>query len=280
MLLPIALLLAAIGLQWLWELATPRLPRRTRQPVLLTALAALAIFMTPALLDFRQLVRKPDWRGVAELLRGNYGEDHVLLFDSLAVAGTWKPYFYGFERYDAGRALQVPLRDWPFVAERAAALEKSPVLLLFHFGEYRLTRRSRVPVMQHAGRLAVQPLAAPLRERGFDVTELHGFTVVAPREPSGALFADSRHLLASVAAVAGDDRGTYDIHLALAAIALWCEPAQYREHRDRAARHAAGHREQELAMLASLEEAIPRQRPQACGPELAVVPSAGHGRAQ
>jgi hypothetical protein len=264
MLLPMMLLLSALGLNGVWYCLKTRLPILGIRLIPPATALAVAIWMTPALLDARNVERKPDWRGIADEIRSRFGGHHLILLDSFSGPSSWKPYGYGFDRYDAGNATRFPLRKIVEIAPSLDMIDAEPVLLFFNYGDYRLTSLSSVPLIPSHNIVDGNALSMRLQDVGLNAKHRTGFTLITLKNNSGDFIVDTQHLLKSVAGAVDDGKAKFDIHLALATLALWCEPSAYAEHRSQVAEHAAKTRENELKRLDELNADGNLLRPESC----------------
>jgi hypothetical protein len=145
--LPLAIILGAVSMQGLLTLtAKNRYGQITR--IFILVLSAIFSFQTiMAAIDYKQMKRKSDWRGLAAFISKNYDARHVLIFDSFSHYGSWEPTFYGFPRYYRGHSPPESIERIPSHAHQLAALTHNPIIILFHWREYYLTSHSRYPIL-------------------------------------------------------------------------------------------------------------------------------------
>lgn len=222
-LLPLWLVLALFTCEsaWKWLQAD----RGRILPKLLFALSGLVIvvLMTAAALESRGIQKKTDWRALSAYVRSNLDNNHLLLFDSLSNISEWKPYFYGFLRYTYGGMSSSPVRSLTSGVNRTLDLAHQPVLILFQYRDYRLTRSSRYPIMSRPEHSVTTDLSILRDSPQLQSVEFTGLSIHMLKESSGHFLADSHRLLRTVSQLVEESPMLLDIYLALAAMAAVCD---------------------------------------------------------
>ncbi len=235
--LPLTLILSAVTFQGLWNgLGTWRIARPGR--VLLLLLAAFFIFQSAvALSASKGLRKKTDWRGLARYLTAHYGPGDIVIFDALSPYGCWepRPTFSAFLRYPKGESPLTYMVPLAFESPSLAKGPQVPVLILFHWREYRLTPHSPYPFL---------PAPFPLEERGdhrglrqdplLHVTELTGFSIISLRRGTGEFGRDAYRLIQQVCLHLPRNSSLVEIHLAEAGLARALGRPDWKKHLARA----------------------------------------------
>ena len=131
--MPLALLLAAQGVETLRVLLKQRFSFKQLRFVFTAAVIVFLGFALTVLVDFKNHANKTDWRGLSEYSRSNFSESDVVIFDSLSKSHSWKPYFYGMYRYPAGNTNLLRSKDLASGAPGWRELMRRPVLVLFYY---------------------------------------------------------------------------------------------------------------------------------------------------
>jgi hypothetical protein len=94
---------------------------------------------------FKQMNIKTDWRSLAALASTRFGENHLMLFETMAARDHWHPGPYGFIRYAHGSA-QVADLDY-LIHQDVSDSDLRPVMVFFHYRNYFLTPSANYGVM-------------------------------------------------------------------------------------------------------------------------------------
>ncbi len=219
-LLPLALILAAVAFQDLWNLANRIRASRMIRLILLLLAAFFILRTANATMAFKTMRRKTDWRGVASFLSSSFDSRYLLIFDSLSRYGDWEPSFYGFPRYYRGKSSEATMRQLPFVSSRLFKAALEPVLILFQWRAYYLTPYSQYPLV-----LSGNPTITPAeyhkiaQDPQLKVTEFTGFSVIQLKNNTNNLEQDIYTIITRLLLHLPPDSSQVELHLAAARLA-------------------------------------------------------------
>ncbi len=228
--LPMALVLCAALCSVLWRRLHTAAGGRIGAGVALALTAALYGYTARATLDFKALPKRTDWKGLSAYLASHYGPGDALVFDSLSASGDWEPNFYGFPRYYRGHSPHVVLSEVPLLGERLAVLAARPVLVLFQYRDYYLTRRSAYPVLPTPSGLQPAPLAKLLNDPRLELVPFTGLTVITLARPARGFAVDLLELLQILLERLPENSSLANLHVAAAALGKVCGTSGVQAH--------------------------------------------------
>jgi uncharacterized membrane protein len=218
--LPLIFIVSAISLQGFWNYATKTRWVYLTRPSILVVTLIFSMQTVMAVIDFKSMKRKPDWRGVSAYLAKNYDARHLLIFDSFSDYGDWEPTFHGFPLYYRGQSPLDSIGQIPFRAHKFAELSHNPILILFQWREYYLTPHSSYPILSvpspHMLSIDYQKLC---HDPFLSCTTFTGFLLIQLKEKSNNLAHDSYTIIKRLLVHYPLESWTVELHLAAAALA-------------------------------------------------------------
>lgn len=235
---PLCLLLSAISVNWLWQLAGNILPATSFRIMTTSCFFIIAVFLGITLIDFKDLRIKSDWRGLITSLSRNHGKNHVYMTHTFSNVTQWGPGLYGINRY---QVLEGPIviTDPDYIHALPDlglnADDWKPVLVFFHYRNYYLTSDSRYGVfpLNH-------PDPAPLSSFVFHpeivLDEFTGFSVISLKTGNGNFYSDMLLLLDNLLQNLQQDPSSVDLYLTLAYLEKICGKPASQFHLDLASK--------------------------------------------
>lgn len=98
----------------------------------------------------KSISHKTDWKGAAEYVKAFRNQQNIVIFETLSIRDSWKPYGWGFQRYDLG----IPGINITSIIENPSALAGmhfNPVFILFYYRDYKLLQGSRYVFIPNSG---------------------------------------------------------------------------------------------------------------------------------
>jgi hypothetical protein len=229
--LPLAVILGAVSLQGLWTLTAKNRYKQIKRTVILSLVVIFSVQTLMAALEYKNMRRKSDWRGVAAFLAKNYGDRHALIFDSFSHYGSWEPTYYGFPRYYHGRSLMDSIGRIPYHAHQMVAMSHRPIVILFQWREYYLTPQSPYPILSFpASDMQLIDYNKILQDPLLKWKNFTGFSLIQLKENSNNLALDSYVLIKRLIAHTPPGSWKVELHLAAAALAHALNLAQWHDH--------------------------------------------------
>jgi len=218
-LLPLTIILAALSFQGLWNISGKMKSCRIIRILLVIVAAGLIFSTASSALSFKAFRKKTDWRGITSYLGTSFGPKQVLVFDSLSKYGDWEPTFYGFPRYYQGRSSMISMAQIPSLLPEFINSPHEPVVIIFQYREYYLTRHSKYPIiplsapeMKHIdyGKIGLDPL--------LRITEFTGFSIIRLKKSTNNFAGDTYTIINRL--LLHFPKGTWLVELHLAATGL------------------------------------------------------------
>ena len=222
-LMPMSVLLSAYGVEVLCQKLSAKISQ-TRLQLLLMVVALVILASTlNALASFKAYRTKTDWRGLAEYSRSGFTQNNIVIFDSLSKSHNWKPYFYGYYRYSAGTTNLVSSKDLARGVAQWKGFTHKPVLILFHYRDYRLWPGASYILMDKQVETPVIDIAEMQRDDKLDLKVFNGLLVVSPRQEAGRFLRGTYLVHKRVLSYIGESSALVDHLLSLASLSAVCE---------------------------------------------------------
>jgi hypothetical protein len=228
--LPLTLILFAYFLDRCWCFKTELFTGRYIKPCLISSGVIFIIYMSQSVLDFKTLPKKSDWRGLTKYITTNYNDEQIFLFDSLSTADSWKPIFYGLNRYPLYDKNTFPIKRLINSVSEASQFKHEPILILFHYRDYKLTRNSRYAIIEKHEGTPDADMTALLSNKNVDVKQLTGFSIISLKNRKGHFLVDSFILLKEVLLSLPQNATLVDLYLAAASISAVCDDNEYQQY--------------------------------------------------
>ncbi len=219
--LPLAIILAAVSLRGLWvRTAGIHQYKKIIRALILIVVAIFSVQIVRAAIDYKQMKRKSDWRGINAFISEKYDTRHFLIFDSFSHFGSWEPTYYGFPRYYRGKLPADYMQRIPYHALEMAALTHEPVLVLFQWREYNLTPRSLYPILPVPNAdMRLINYERICQDPQLDCTEFTGFSLIRLKEKCNNLALETYRIIERLLMHLPDGSWKVELHLAAAALA-------------------------------------------------------------
>lgn len=221
--LPLTLMLFAYFLERCWCFKLDILNSRYMKKSLIISGAIFIIYLSRSVLDFKTLPKKSDWRGLTTYITTHYNDDQIFLFDSLSTVDSWKPIFYGLNRYPLYNKNTFSIKRLINSAQEASQFKHEPVFILFHYRDYKLTRNSRYAIIEKPEGTPDVDMTALLNNKNVDVKQLTGFSIISLKSRKGLFIFDSYILLQELLRSLPQNATLVDLYLAAAAISVVCD---------------------------------------------------------
>ena len=226
--LPLSLILFAYCLERCWCFKSNIIIFRYKKPCLILSGIIFIIYLSLSVLDFKTLPKKTNWRGLTEFVTTHYDDKQILLFESLSTVDSWKPIFYGLNRYPLYDKNTFSIKRLITSAQEASQFEHEPILILFHYRNYKLTRNSTYAIIEKPEGTPDADMAVLLSNKNIDVKQLTGFSIISLKSTRGHFLVDSLALLKEVLVSLPQDATLVDLYLAAAAISAVCDDSENR----------------------------------------------------
>lgn len=237
--LPLTLILFAYFIERCWCFKSGVFNYRFIKPCLLLSGIITIIYLSLSVLDFKTLPKKSDWRGLTEVITTHYNDDQIFIFDSLSTVDSWKPIFYGLNRYPLYDKNTFSIKRLITSAQQASQFEHEPIFILFHYRDYKLTRNSRYAIIEKPEGTPYVDMTALLNNKNVDVKQLTGFSIISLKNRKGLFIFDSYILLQELLRSLPQNAALVDLYLAAAAISVFCDDENKYEQYIHSARSVA-----------------------------------------
>ena len=218
--LPLVFIVSAISLKGLWNFATKARWVYLTRASISVVIVFFSMQTVMAVIDFKLMKRKPDWRGVSAYLANNYDAQHVLIFDSFSNYGEWEPTFHGFPLYYRGQSPLDSIAQIPYRARKFAELSHNPILILFQWREYYLTPHSSYPILSFPSPdMQSIDYQKVCHDPFLTCTKFTGFFLIQLKERSNNLAYDTYTIIKRILVHYPRGSWTVELHLAAAALA-------------------------------------------------------------
>ncbi len=228
--LPLTLILFAYFLERIWCFKTSLLAGKYIKPFLLLSGVIFIVYLSESVLDFKTLPKKSDWRGLTKYISTNYSDEQIFLFDSLSAADSWKPIFYGLNRYPLYDKNTFSIKRLINSAPVASQFKHEPILILFHYRDYKLTRNSRYAIIEKHEGAPDLDMKALLNNKNVDVKQLTGFSIISLKNRKRHFLVDSFDLIKEVLLSFPQNATLVDLYLAAASISAVCDGNEYQQY--------------------------------------------------
>lgn len=145
----------------------------------------------------KAIQHKTDWRGAANYVKNSLGPQNLVVFETLSIRDSWKPYGWGFQRYELG----VPGYNITTILENPSDLSRiqfKPVFIFFYYRDYKLLPGSPYVFIPNSGGYPPITEDSIVSNDRVNVTHFTGLVVVELRNYTDESMKDMYDLIKEI----------------------------------------------------------------------------------